>query len=123
MESTLHLALVDGERVGAVSGAVLDVINPATNQVIGQVPRCDERDVENAVAAAKRAAPGWRAAEPQLRAAALLAFADKVAERGEELARLDSLDNGSPLHEMRNARPAPWLQLSKLSALPRPRTM
>ncbi|HET9969414.1 MAG TPA: aldehyde dehydrogenase family protein, partial [Streptosporangiaceae bacterium] len=48
------------------------------------------------------AAPGWRAAEPQLRAAALLAFADKVAERGEELARLDSLDNGSPLHEMRN---------------------
>ena len=73
MESTLHLALVDGER-----------------------------DVENAVAAAKRAAPAWRAADPQLRAAALLAFADTVAERGEELARLDSLDNGSPLHEMRN---------------------
>lgn len=102
MESTLHLALVDGERVGAVSGAVLDVVNPATNQVIGQIPRCGERDVENAVAAAKRAAPGWRAAEPRMRAAALLAFADKVAERGEELARLDSLDNGSPLHEMRN---------------------
>jgi len=102
VEGTLHLALVDGERVGAVSGAVLDVVNPATNQVIGQIPRCDERDVENAVAAAKRAAPGWRAAEPQLRAAALLAFADAVARRGEELARLDSLDNGSPLHEMRN---------------------
>jgi acyl-CoA reductase-like NAD-dependent aldehyde dehydrogenase len=102
VEATLHLALVDGERVGAVSGATLDVVNPATNQVIGQLPRCDERDVENAVAAAKRAAPGWRAAEPQMRAAALLAFADKVAERGEELARLDSLDNGSPLHEMRN---------------------
>jgi len=102
VEATLHLALVDGERVGAVSGAVLDVVNPATNQVIGQIPRCDERDVEAAVAAAGRAAPGWRAAEPQLRAAALLAFADKVAERGEELARLDSLDNGSPLHEMRN---------------------
>jgi len=102
VESTLHLALVNGERVGAVSGAVLDVVNPATNQVIGQIPRCDERDVENAVAAAKRAAPAWRAAEPRLRAAALLAFAGQVAERGEELARLDSLDNGSPLHEMRN---------------------
>jgi betaine-aldehyde dehydrogenase len=102
VESTLHLALVDGERVGALSGATLDVVNPATNGVIGQIPRCDERDVEAAVAAAKRAAPGWRAAEPQMRAAALLAFADKVAERGEELARLDSLDNGSPLHEMRN---------------------
>jgi acyl-CoA reductase-like NAD-dependent aldehyde dehydrogenase len=81
---------------------VLDVVSPATNQVIGQIPRCDERDVEAAVKAAKLAAPAWRAAEPQLRAAALLAFADKVAERGEELARLDSLDNGSPLHEMRN---------------------
>jgi acyl-CoA reductase-like NAD-dependent aldehyde dehydrogenase len=102
VEPTLHLALVDGERAGALSGATLDVINPATNQVIGQIPRCDERDVEKAVAAAKRAAPGWRATEPQLRAAALLAFADAVAERGEELARLDSLDNGSPLHEMRN---------------------
>jgi acyl-CoA reductase-like NAD-dependent aldehyde dehydrogenase len=102
VESTLHLALVDGERVGARSGATLDVINPATNQVIGQIPRCDERDVEKAVAAAQRAAPGWRATEPQLRAAALLAFADTVAERGDELARLDSLDNGSPLHEMRN---------------------
>ncbi len=102
MESTWSLALVDGERVGALSGATLDVVNPATNAVIGQIPRCDERDVEAAVAAARRAAPGWRAAEPQLRAAALLAFADQVAERGEELARLDSLDNGSPLHEMRN---------------------
>ncbi len=102
MEPTLSLALVDGERVGAVGGATLDVVNPATNTVIGRIPRCDERDVEVAVAAAKRAAPGWRSTEPQVRAAALLAFADAVAERGEELARLDSLDNGSPLHEMRN---------------------
>ena len=52
-----HLALVDGERVGALSGATLDVVNPATNKVIGQIPRCDERDVEAAVAAAKRPRP------------------------------------------------------------------
>jgi betaine-aldehyde dehydrogenase len=102
VETTISLALVDGERVGARSGATLDVVNPATNEVIGTIPRCDERDVEAAVAAAKRAAPGWRATEPQLRAAALLAFADAVEARGEELAQLDSLDNGSPLHEMRN---------------------
>ncbi len=102
MEPTLHPILVDGEPAAAVSGATLDVVDPATGTVIGQIPRCDERDVEVAVAAAKRAAPGWRAAEPQMRAAALAAFADAVAERGDELARLDSLDNGSPLHEMRN---------------------
>jgi betaine-aldehyde dehydrogenase len=93
---------VNGEAAAAVSGATLDVVDPATGTVIGQIPRCDERDVEVAVAAAKRAAPGWRTAEAQLRAAALNAFADAVAERGDELARLDSLDNGSPLHEMRN---------------------
>ena len=102
MEPTLHPILVDGEPAAAVSGATLDVVDPATGTIIGQIPRCDERDVEVAVAAAKRAAPGWRAADPQMRAAALNAFADAVAERGDELARLDSLDNGSPLHEMRN---------------------
>jgi betaine-aldehyde dehydrogenase len=98
----LSLALIGGELTGAASGATLDVVNPATNEVIGRIPRCDERDVEVAVAAAKRAAPGWRATGPQERAAALLAFADVVAARGEELSRLDSVDNGSPLHEMRN---------------------
>ena len=93
---------MNGDLTGAASGATLDVINPATNAVIGSIPRCDERDVELAVAGATRAAAGWRATEPQMRAAALLAFADAIAERGDELARLDSLDNGSPLHEMRN---------------------
>jgi betaine-aldehyde dehydrogenase len=102
VESIPSLALVDGELAGAVSGATLDVVNPATNGVIGQIPRCGERDVEVAVAAARRAAPGWRYTEPLMRAAALQAFADAVEQRGEELARLDSLDNGSPLHEMRN---------------------
>jgi acyl-CoA reductase-like NAD-dependent aldehyde dehydrogenase len=54
VEPTLSLALVDGERLGAVSGATLDgaaldVVNPATNGVIGRIPRCDERDVEAAL--------------------------------------------------------------------------
>ncbi len=38
MEATLSPALIDGERVGAVSGATLDVINPSTNKVIGRDP-------------------------------------------------------------------------------------
>jgi len=117
VEPTLSLALVDGDRVGAVSGATLDVVDPATNSVIGRIPRCDERDVEVAVAAAKRAAPGWRATEPPMRAAALLAFAGAVAERGEELARLDSLDNGSPLHEMRNDIGLATSQISYMAGL------
>jgi acyl-CoA reductase-like NAD-dependent aldehyde dehydrogenase len=102
MEPVLSPALVDGELVGAVSGATLDVFNPATSKVIGRIPRCDERDVELAATAARRAAPAWRTTEPQARAAALLAFADAVQQRGEELALLDATDNGSPLRDMRN---------------------
>ena len=60
MEPPVSLALVDGERAAAVSGATLEVINPATNRVIGHIPRCGERDVEAAVADAKRAAPACR---------------------------------------------------------------
>jgi acyl-CoA reductase-like NAD-dependent aldehyde dehydrogenase len=102
MEPVLSPALVDGELVGAVSGATLDVFNPATSKVIGRIPRCDERDVEMAATAASRAAAAWRTTEPQARAAALLAFADAVQQRGEELALLDATDNGSPLRDMRN---------------------
>ncbi len=102
MEPVLSPALVDGELVGAVSGATLDVFNPATSKVIGRIPRCDERDVELAATAARRAAAAWRTTDPQARAAALLAFADAVQQRGEELALLDATDNGSPLRDMRN---------------------
>jgi acyl-CoA reductase-like NAD-dependent aldehyde dehydrogenase len=98
----LSPALVDGELVGAASGDTLDAVNPATNSVIGRIPRCGTRDVEIAAAAARRAAATWRATEPQARAAALLEFAGALHQRAEELALLDSADNGSPLREMRN---------------------
>ncbi len=103
MEATLTPALVDGERVGAVAGATLDVINPSTNKVIGQIPalrrarrrgRGGRRETGRARLAVDRA-PAARGRAARLRRR------DRAA-RGEELSRLDSLDNGSPLHEMRN---------------------
>ncbi len=101
-ECRLHLALIDGARVASVSERTLESIDPATNRLIGYIPRCDERDADLAVAAAVRAAPGWRATETEERARLLFAFADAVEARRDELARLDSTDNGSPLKDMGN---------------------
>jgi betaine-aldehyde dehydrogenase len=97
-----NLLLIGGVRRNAVDGRTIDVINPSTGGLIAEIPRCGVADVDLAVEAASAAFPAWAALEPLQRAGYLFRFADAVQERGEELARLDSLDNGSPLHEMRN---------------------
>ncbi len=97
-----NLLLIGGERRTAVDGRTIDVINPSTGGVVTEIPRCGAADVDLAVEAASAAFPAWATLEPLQRAGYLFRFADAVQERGEELARLDSLDNGSPLHEMRN---------------------
>ncbi|PWB98048.1 aldehyde dehydrogenase [Salinibacterium hongtaonis] len=96
-----NLALIGGERRGASDGATIDVINPSNGQVITTIPRLTAADVDDAVAAAKSAFPAWAALEPLQRAKYLDRLADAIEANGEELAALDSLDNGSPLHEMR----------------------
>ena len=56
-----HQILVGGAWTDAASGETMDVINPATEEVIAEVPRCDAEDVDRAVAAAKEAYASWRA--------------------------------------------------------------
>jgi len=97
-----RLCLIDGELVGAVSGATLEATNPADGSVIATFPRCDADDVGRAAGAAARAAHAWRHTDPLQRAALVRRFADAIEARADELATLDSLDNGSPLREMRN---------------------
>jgi betaine-aldehyde dehydrogenase len=94
--------LIGGERVGALDGGTIDVINPSTGGVIGLIPRCTAADVQRAVDAAAEAFPAWAALHPHQRAECLLALADAVLARAEDLPAIDSLDNGSPLHEMKN---------------------
>jgi betaine-aldehyde dehydrogenase len=93
--------LVRGALRGAHSGATMDSVNPATGAIVARVPRCDGEDVADAVAAALEAFPGWRATPAQERAERVLALARHIADHGEELARLDVIDNGSPIREMR----------------------
>lgn len=79
----------------------IEAVNPATGEVLGTIPDGDAGDVDRAVSAAKAALPGWSRAEPGERGRALTALAAVIEEHGDELARLDVADNGSPVREMR----------------------
>jgi acyl-CoA reductase-like NAD-dependent aldehyde dehydrogenase len=93
--------LVGGALRESRSGRTLETVNPATGDVIGRFPRCDSADVSDAVAAARTAAREWRSTPAQERADRVLALAQHIADHGEELARLDVCENGSPIKEMR----------------------
>ncbi|GAA0982930.1 aldehyde dehydrogenase [Acrocarpospora macrocephala] len=88
-------AWIDGP-VSSLSGVTRTTVNPATGAVLAEVAECDERDVDAAVAAARRAfeAGNWSTASPRERAAALHRIARKIEENVDELALLDSLDAG-----------------------------
>lgn len=93
---------IGGERRPPRNGQAFASINPATGEQIGAVARGDADDVDAAYRAAEAAAPGWAARPVADRSELLRAYADRIAEHGEELARLDVADNGSPISEMAN---------------------
>ncbi len=79
------------------SGRYFDDINPATGEVMARVPDSDAADVEAAVSAARAAWPAWRSMKPAQRYEALHALAEGIRRRLDELAALESDDNGKPL--------------------------
>ena len=87
---------VDGEFVDALSGETMEVLNPATGEVIAEVPRAAEEDVDRAVAAAEAAWESWREKTPKDRMELLLKLADVIDENAEEIARLESQNVGKP---------------------------
>ena len=87
---------IGGEWVESSSGETMEVLNPATGEVIAEAPRGSAEDVERAVAAAKKAWHEWRFKTPKDRMELLLAMADLVDEHAEELARLESQNVGKP---------------------------
>jgi acyl-CoA reductase-like NAD-dependent aldehyde dehydrogenase len=94
--------LVGGRLVPPLSGARLDVVNPATAEVITSIPAGGEDDVNAAVAAGREAFESWRRLSVAARARAVTELAAAIEEAGEELALLDSVDNGTPIRVMRN---------------------
>ncbi|HXH90046.1 MAG TPA: aldehyde dehydrogenase [Thermoanaerobaculia bacterium] len=86
-----------GEFRAPVSGLYFDDVNPATTEVIAEVPDSDERDIDNAVRAAKAAFPAWSKTPAAERSRLLLNLAVLVEQNLDELARMESIDNGKAL--------------------------
>ena len=94
--------LIGGQWVEALSGRTFDSINPATGQVIAQLAEGGEEDVDRAVAAARAAFEGpWSRFKPFDRQALMLAVADNVERRFDDLHVLDTLDMGAPIARTR----------------------
>lgn len=84
--------LVDGD-------ATMDVINPATEEVLAACPRASEAQLNEAVAAAKAAFPAWAATPIGERRKALVAIADAVEAEAGDFARLLTQEQGKPLQD------------------------
>jgi aminobutyraldehyde dehydrogenase len=96
---------VGGEFVKAVRDEWERVIDPASGEVIAEVPRCAEEDVDRAVEAASTAFEAWFETTPAERAEMLNKLADVLQEHAEELARLESRDVGKPITSARGELP------------------
>jgi 1-pyrroline dehydrogenase len=96
---------VGGEWVSAVEGGTAAVINPATGATIADVADGTAADVDRAVEAAERALPHWLDSTPRERSELMLRLADAIADHGEELARLESLNVGKPIAVAREEMP------------------
>ncbi|GAA2393873.1 aldehyde dehydrogenase family protein [Streptomyces glaucosporus] len=88
---------IDGDWRPAAGGGTIEVVNPATEEVIGAVPAGAAEDVDAAVAAARAALPGWAATEPAERAARIGALRDALAARRETIAATVTAELGAPL--------------------------
>ncbi len=87
--------LIDGTFV-AGEGDAERVLNPATGELLVSVPESSVEQVHKAVSAAHRAFDGWSETTPMERGRMLLRLADTIEARGEEFARLESLNCGKP---------------------------
>ncbi|MGD8321546.1 MAG: aldehyde dehydrogenase family protein [Gemmatimonadota bacterium] len=94
---------IANEWVDAQSGATFDTANPATGEVITQVAEGRAEDVDRAVTAAREAMKNkaWRRMNPHRRAELMWKLADAIEAHADELAGLETADNGKPYFESR----------------------
>ncbi|MFI4988206.1 MAG: NADP-dependent succinate-semialdehyde dehydrogenase [Alphaproteobacteria bacterium] len=90
---------VDGTWCDADGGAVIKVNDPATNEILGSVPRMGTDETRRAIEAAEKALPAWRAKTAKERAKVLRKWADLMMENQEDLAVLMTAEQGKPLAE------------------------
>jgi succinate-semialdehyde dehydrogenase/glutarate-semialdehyde dehydrogenase len=92
---------IDGKWVGADNGATLPVNNPATGDLVGEVPAMGAAETRRAIEAAQRAYPAWRALLASERSAILRKISDLMLQNMEDLALIMTAEQGKPLGESR----------------------
>ena len=97
--------LINGKWVDSASGKTFPSYNPATGDVLAQVTEGDKEDINRAVAAARAAfeTGPWRKMTPSERGRLIWKLGDLIERNNEELAQLESLDNGKPVNIARVA--------------------
>ncbi len=98
MKAQWHM-YINGEFCEAQSGKTAEVLNPATEEVIAEVPYGDTQDASRGLSAAAGAFDGWRHMNAWERAKILRRAADLMRERAESMARTMSADVGKPVPE------------------------
>lgn len=88
---------IGGNLIGPLSGKFIDNINPATSEVVGQIPDSNQKDVEVAVQAAQKVFPTWSVTPVEQRFKILNRIAELIDENIDALALAETNDNGKPL--------------------------
>src|SRR5690625_7718647 len=90
---------IDGAWLDAESGKAIEVINPASRDLLGTVPDMGETETRRAIEAANRALPAWRARTARERSSILRRWFDLMMANQDDLGRLLTLEQGKPLAE------------------------
>jgi 1-pyrroline dehydrogenase len=100
MSTTLrrHEMFIGGEWTEGAGSDTQEIVNPATGKVIAHVPKGTQQDVDNAVAAARKAFDDvWSDSTPRDRSERMLKLAQAIEDKGDEIARIESENVGKPL--------------------------
>ncbi|XUO88582.1 NAD-dependent succinate-semialdehyde dehydrogenase [Halomonas sp. KM072] len=92
-------AYIDGSWVAADSGEQIKVVNPATGELVGDMPKLGKAETERAIDAAYAALPAWRGMTAQERADVLMKWHDLMMEHQQDLAMLMTYEQGKPIKE------------------------
>jgi betaine-aldehyde dehydrogenase len=103
----MPLQYIDGRFTAGASKESIDVINPATEEVLDKVPRGGKADADAAVAAAKAAFHSWRRTSANIKAQMMHEAAAKMREHKEQIVHLLTLEEGKPVPE--NEEEFEWL--------------
>ncbi|MGC6420599.1 MAG: aldehyde dehydrogenase family protein [Chitinophagales bacterium] len=108
-ENTDHIVLkeqydlfINGEFIKPDSKKYFKSINPATGEVIASISEANKKDVDLAVASARKAFTSWSKFEPKERAKYIFRIARMIQERAKEFAIIESIDGGKPIRESRD---------------------